>query len=88
MKTIKRKLVEMPDELFKNVQRVAKKSERSVNKQIIFMLRDFFDKKNQIKSFDIKQTKMQRMWCDIPKNQTIAKRLFSKMWHFTIKKTT
>jgi len=47
MKTIKRKLVEMPDELFKNVQRVAKQNERSVNKQIIFMIRDFFDKKNK-----------------------------------------
>ena len=46
MKTIKRKLVEMPDELFKNVQRVAKQNERSVNKQIIFMIKDFFDKKN------------------------------------------
>jgi len=46
MKNIKRKLLEIPHELFKNVQRVAKKNERSVNKQIIFMIKESFAKNN------------------------------------------
>ena len=45
MKNIKRKLLEIPYELFNQVEMTALKNERSVNKQIIFMIKESMNKK-------------------------------------------
>ena len=45
MKNIKRKLLEIPYELFNQVETAALKNERSVNKQIIFMIKESMNKK-------------------------------------------
>ena len=36
---MKRKLIEMPEELFEEIEALAKKNDRSVNKQIIILLK-------------------------------------------------
>jgi hypothetical protein len=38
---MKKKLIEMPDEVFDKVKKLALANDRSVNKQIVFMLKDF-----------------------------------------------
>jgi uncharacterized protein involved in propanediol utilization len=42
---MKKKLIEMPVELFKKVEVSAKKNDRSVNKEIIHLLKNAVDKK-------------------------------------------
>ena len=37
---MKKKLIELPTELFKHIERMAKENDRSVNKQILFMLKE------------------------------------------------
>jgi hypothetical protein len=42
---MKKKLIEIPEELFKQIEVSAKKNVRSVNKEIIFLLQTATDKK-------------------------------------------
>lgn len=42
---MKKKLIEMPEELFKKIELSAKKNVRSVNKEIVFLLTSAVDKK-------------------------------------------
>ena len=42
---MKKKLIELPDELFEKVERLAKQNARSVNKQILFLIQQGTDKK-------------------------------------------
>jgi len=42
---MKKKLIELPAELFEKVERLAKQNARSVNKQILFMIQQGADKK-------------------------------------------
>ena len=43
MGTYKKKLIEIPEELFKKIEESAKKNVRSVNKEIIFLLQSATD---------------------------------------------
>jgi len=42
---MKKKLIEMPTELFKKIVRLASENDRSVNKQINYLLKIALDKK-------------------------------------------
>ena len=42
---MKKKLIEIPEELFKQIEASAKKNVRSVNKEIVFLLQTATDKK-------------------------------------------
>jgi hypothetical protein len=42
---MKKKLIEIPEELFKEIESSAKKNVRSVNKEIVFLLQSATDKK-------------------------------------------
>jgi hypothetical protein len=42
---MKKKLIEIPEELFKQIEASAKKNVRSVNKQIVFLLTSAVGKK-------------------------------------------
>ena len=42
---MKKKLIEMPDKLFKEIEASAKKNVRSVNKEIVFLLTGAVGKK-------------------------------------------
>lgn len=42
---MKKKLIELPEELFEKVVKDAKKNARSVNKQILFLIQQGTDKK-------------------------------------------
>jgi hypothetical protein len=42
---MKKKLIEIPEELFKEIEASAKKNVRSVNKEIVFLLASALDKK-------------------------------------------
>ena len=42
---MKKKLIEIPEELFKQIEASAKKSVRSVNKEIVFLLQSATDNK-------------------------------------------
>jgi len=41
---MKKKLIEIPEELFKKIKESAKKNVRSVNKEIVFLLKSATDK--------------------------------------------
>ena len=47
---MKKKLIEIPQELFEKIEASAKKNVRSVNKEIVFLLQTAADKTNQKKS--------------------------------------
>lgn len=42
---MKKKLIEIPTELFEKIQELAKENERSDNKQIVYLLKKAMDKK-------------------------------------------
>ena len=42
---MKKKLIEMPDELFKKIKELAKENERSDNKQIVYLLKKALEEK-------------------------------------------
>ncbi len=42
---MKKKLIEIPEELFKEIEASAKKNVRSVNKEIVFLLQSATDNK-------------------------------------------
>jgi len=42
---MKKKLIEIPNELFEKIQELAKENERSDNKQIVYLLKKALDKK-------------------------------------------
>ena len=42
---MKKKLIEIPEELFKQIESSAKKNVRSANKEIVFLLQSATDKK-------------------------------------------
>lgn len=42
---MKKKLIEIPEELFKEIEASAKKNVRSVNKEIVYLLTGAMDKK-------------------------------------------
>jgi len=42
---MKKKLIEMPDELFEKIQELAKENERSDNKQIVYLLKKALEEK-------------------------------------------
>ena len=42
---MKKKLIEIPTELFEKIQELAKENERSDNKQIVYLLKKALDKK-------------------------------------------
>ena len=44
-KIMRKKLIEIPEELFKQIEASAKKNVRSVNKEIVFLLQTATDKK-------------------------------------------
>jgi hypothetical protein len=43
---MKKKLIEIPTELFEKIESLSKENDRSVNKQIVFLLRKALDKNN------------------------------------------
>jgi hypothetical protein len=45
---MKKKLIEIPEELFKQIEASAKKNVRSVNKEIVFLLQTATDNTNCI----------------------------------------
>ena len=45
---MKKKLIEIPEELFKQIEASAKKNVRSVNKEIVFLLQTVTDNTNCI----------------------------------------
>jgi len=42
---MKKKLIEIPTELFENIQELAKENERSDNKQIVYLLKKALEEK-------------------------------------------
>ena len=42
---MKKKIIEMPDELFEKIQELAKENERSDNKQIVYLLKKALEEK-------------------------------------------
>jgi hypothetical protein len=43
---MKKKLIELPKELYDKIESLSKENDRSVNKQIVFLLKKALDKNN------------------------------------------
>jgi hypothetical protein len=44
---MKKKLIEIPDELFEKIEKLANETERSVNKQIVYLLKKALKKETK-----------------------------------------